>query len=721
MAMKNFRRNIIFKYALIYIVFFLATFGAILRMLRMQIEDGEQARRELQKRALIYKPVAAQRGNILAHDGNMLVSSMQKYELHYDFTAVKDNSLFNKKIDSIAHGLAAILGGNAAHYKESWLKERKRATEKHSSRYYPICRSNVDYPTMRRLRQLPLLRMRRTKGGLIIEPSIERIYLYDQLALHTLGIINKENQGVGIEYSYHKEIAGKSGWEWHRLVSKGKYAPIGSQPEVFPINGSDIVSTINTDMQIIAEEALIDKLRSTPDLEWGCAVIMDVRTGEVRAIVNKCKTASGSIAETDNYALRYRKDPGSTFKLVSILVFLEKGLDLNKQVDTKNGSIQIYDKTYYDESQRGGMLTAREVFENSSNVGAIQLAKFIYPSRSQWDDFMERIDALGIRRIVDFDIKPLTNINPKFPDIQQDQLALTAMTIGVGLEMTPLQTLAIFNAVANDGTMVHPRFIKEIRRDGKVVKSFAARKVVNKSICSAKTLEQLRQLLLGCVENGTARTARSHVLSIAGKTGTAHIAEGSKGYTNKKLASFAGYFPADNPRYSCIVAFRTYDTPNKTYGGQHAAPVFKNIAEKIYTSAAFWTIDRDWWQPDIAGMQQKLETMSSPKMPYSKSGYTSELYKVLDALGIPVHSKAAAQWTATSAADSAVCLQPRSMLAGLVPDVCGMGLKDAVYALEQNGLRTKFAGRGTIIAQNPAPGTACSKGDIVSLQLSINE
>jgi cell division protein FtsI (penicillin-binding protein 3) len=488
-----------------------------------------------------------------------------------------------------------------------------------------------------------------------------------------------------------------------------------------PINGSDIVCTIDLDLQQIAEEAIVQQLKACPELEWGCAVLMEVHTGAVRAIANKHKEArTGAIVEDDNYALRYRKDPGSTFKLISFMVMLEKGLDLGQRVATGDGSVRIGDKLYEDEGSKGGGMSAAQVFINSSNAGTVQLIRQTYPQRRDWHDFVERIDAMGIRGITKFDIDPRQDIAPVIRMASDDYLALYAMSIGVSLEMTPLQTLTIYNAIAGGGRMVHPFFVHEVRRDGRTTYSRRQGLLLNKALCSPQTLERLQRLLCAVVDSGTARRARSPMLAIAGKTGTAHIAEGSGGYTNKKLASFAGYFPAQRPRYSGIVAFRTYETTGKTYGGMYAAPVFRAIAEKTYASSSFWK--------GVAAQEALLLQSSASSadyqrgggVPYTKSGSMALLQKALSALSIPAAANAAAQWVTAAALDSVVLMQPRAAVSGLMPDVVGMGVMDAVYLLEEQGLRVHLRGRGTIVSQTPKAGAPYDRGDMVSLELTMN-
>ncbi|GHU95985.1 penicillin-binding protein [Bacteroidia bacterium] len=650
--------------------------------------------------------ILANKGNILTHDGRLLVTSMIKYRLHIDFRAdgFPDKD-FNRCVDTIADGLARILKEKTAQeYAKEWRNAYNNASKK---RNHWLTRKAVDYFTYQQLKQLPILGRGANEGGLVADEQMDRVYPYQDMAHHTLGWVNKTNQGVGIEYSYLKQINGKPGIEICQLVGKNTLIPISSEPEVLPVDGYDIVSTLDIDLQEIAEEEIKRQLLANNALEWGTAVVMDVETGEVRAIANKRRIAgSNEIVEDENYALRFRKDPGSTFKLVSFLIMLEKGLNLNDSVDTQGGYITLHGKKYEDEGKSKGIISAAQAFEYSSNVGTIELSQRTYPNKKNWGDFSDRIETLKIKDITDFDINPQQNITPVISMNPNDGMALYAMSIGTSLEMTPLQTLTIYNAIANDGCMVHPRFVKEIRKGTKVIEKSKI-KIVNKTICSKKTLEKLQGMLLGVVEHGTALQAKSDILSIAGKTGTAHIAVGNKGYTNQKLASFAGYFPADAPKYSCIVAFKTFEVPHKTFGGSIAAPVFKNIAEKIYAHSVGWQTPADAYENSIMAA------------PYTKSGKEQALQQTLAYLQIPITGTQNREWVSTSSVDNAVELQPRSIVSRLVPNVKNMGLKDAVFLLERNGMRVHFLGKGTVMQQIPAAGSPYETGDAVRLVMSV--
>lgn len=704
------------RFTLIYLMMVLVGICVVIKMVFIVVKEKNDGRAIDEKLSFKTNPIQANRGNIVAHDGRLLATSVSKYRLYTDFNARGlTDSMFYKNVDSLARGLSYIFNDKTVQQYSNELKLARRQAVKdpnqRTNRYRPIVNSYVDYVTMQRVKSLPIFKNTPNKGGVRYEESVRRIHPHDNMAYHTVGWTNQNNQGVGIEYSYNKELSGKQGKEiLQRASGRNAWIPVSSTPEVEPQDGYDVVCALDVDMQEMAETVIINKLLQNSDLEWGTAVIMEVKTGEIRAIANKRKVKeTNAIVEDENYALRYRKDPGSTFKLASFLVMIEKGLNINDTVDTKNGYIIRYNKRFEDEGSSGGILTVQQAFEKSSNVGTIVLSERIYKEHKNRKDFAQRIDALKLKDLINFDISAQQRITPLIKSADQySGLTLSMMSIGYELEITPLQTLALYNAIANNGTMVHPKFIKELRYQGEVVKTFPTQ-VVNASICSKETLKTMQGMLEGVVERGSARRARTDAFKIAGKTGTAHIAEGKKGYTNQKLSSFAGYFPADDPKYSCIVAFKTFETPNKSYGGAVAAPVFKSIAEKVYAKSI------DWHKP-IDTLGKTLEA------PYTKSGNYAELSKVLNSLHISTegNEEVNTEWVSTNSKNNQVVAVGRSITSNTMPNVLNMGIKDAVYILENAGLKVNFSGKGTIKEQHPAAGSNYNSGQTATLTLTYN-
>jgi cell division protein FtsI (penicillin-binding protein 3) len=679
------------------------------------MDGGQYQKDRIGERIHTEKIIPVSRGNILAHDEKLLATTIYKYKIFIDLNAKGlDDATFNKYVDSVALNLHSVIGEKSVEaYAKELRADRRKAlgdTKKKTFRYRPLAGRSVSYSEMKALSETPLLRRNSNSGGLMVETQISRLQPYESMARNTVGRTNSDGNGyIGIEYFFNKELAGKQGMaRLHRTVGKKQWIPLQSKPDVEPVEGSDIITTLDVDLQEMAEGEVVKSLLKNPDLEWGTAVIMEVATGEVRAIANKKREGKDRIVEKENYALYYSKDPGSTFKLASFMIMLEKNLKLTDSVDTKDGKITRYGHSFRDEGSRGGMLTMQQAFEKSSNVGTIELLRKLYGDKDGRRDFAERIEALKLKEVVNYDISHgKTGVVPNIKSVDKfSGLTLEMMSIGYELEITPMQTLALYNAVANNGVMVHPKFIKAVRQDGRVVKRFSTQ-VVHASICSKNTLNNLRLLLEGTAENGTARMARSSAFKVAGKTGTAYIAEPR--YTNQKLSSFAGYFPADNPIYSCIVAFKTFSTPNNTYGGAIAAPVFKEIAEKVYARSVTW-------HPPIT------DRRPPPEAPYTKSGSYRKLEQALAKLNIPLSAQPnASEWVTTEQQGNEVVAHNRGMVKDLVPNVKNMGLQDAIYVLENSGLRVRFSGRGTIQQQSPNPGTPCAAGDVVALTLSYNE
>ncbi|MDR0687320.1 MAG: PASTA domain-containing protein [Prevotellaceae bacterium] len=712
------KSTITVRFAIIYFMLVAAAVVVVGQMVRIATGiDGKQDMvAVINEKIFIERTIPVSRGNILAHDEKLLATTTYKYKLFTDLNAAGlHDATFNKYVDSMAASLSRVIKDKSAEaYAKELRTDRQKAISdpsKKTFRHRPLASRAVTYSEMKELSKAPILRSNPNRGGLIAKARVNRLQPYEAMARNTVGRTNGEGHGyIGIEYFFNKELAGRPGMETlHKTVGKKQWIPLRNKPDVEPVEGCDVITTLDVDLQEMAESEIVKSLLKNPDLEWGTAVVMEVATGEVRAIANKKRDNSGRIVEEENYALYYSKDPGSTFKLASFMIMLEKNLKLTDTVDTKNGRTTKYGKTFEDEGSSGGTLTMQQAFEKSSNVGTIELSKRLYTSKDGKKDFAERIEALKLKDVVNFDISPgKTGVAPNIKSVDKfSGLTLEMMSIGYELEITPMQTLALYNAVANGGVMVHPKFIKAVRQDGRVVRTFPTQ-VVHASICSNNTLDNLHQMLVGTVENGTAKKAHSSAFPIAGKTGTAHIAEPQKGYTNQKLSSFAGYFPADRPAYSCIVAFKTFDTPNKAYGGAIAAPVFKGIAEKVYARSAAW-------QPPLTEKRQPAEA------PYTKSGSYAKLRQALGKLGVPLVAKSSVgEWITTEQEGGEVLAYHRGVVKNLTPNVKNMGLQDAIYILENSGLKVRFSGRGAVQRQSPEPGTPYAAGDVVALTLSHN-
>jgi cell division protein FtsI (penicillin-binding protein 3) len=504
------------------------------------------------------------------------------------------------------------------------------------------------------------------------------------------------------------------GVEGVRLMQKlngNVWMPVHDGNEVEPKDGMDIVTTIDVDIQDVAENALLKQL-TRHEARHGTAVLMEVSTGEIKAIVNLQRNSKGEYKESYNYAIGESRAPGSTFKLASIIALLEDGyVDLTDTVDTGTGEIMYYDQRVID-TKPHGVITVQEVIELSSNVGISKLVTDYYTGKEE--KFINRLYEMNLNNSLGIDIKGEGKPEIKYPgDKLWSGVSLPQMSMGYEVRLTPLQTLTLYNAIANNGKMVKPKFVNGLMYHGDWVKSFNT-EVLKQSICSRSTLRKVKVMLEGVVERGTARNLRNENYKIAGKTGTAQIADKESGYSDRSRityqASFVGYFPADNPKYSCIVVV---NAPSRIYyGNLVAGPVFKEIADKVYAT--------NFEMHEGLNLATN-ENTEEVKIPYTKNSYKDELKYVLTDLGIMVDDEdVSSDWVLTTKLDSCVKLSNRSITKNLMPNVKGMGVKDALYILENLNLSVELEGRGTILKQSIAPGSRISKGELVVLEMSFN-
>lgn len=689
----------------VYLVYFVtAIFGLIIlfRIIYIQTAEGEKWREMARNATLRYESIDAIRGNICAEDGRLLATSIPIYEIRMDLSkTVISNEVFNQGIDSLALMLSQMFGDRTpAQYKSDIVNARKN-----QERYFLIKR-NVSYHQLSQLKGFPIFRLGRFRGGLIEIEHSRRVMPYRTMAARTIGF-EREGVYVGLEGAYRRFLEGTQGKRLLQRSAGGSWIPINDQNEIRPENGKDIITTINIRIQDIAESALLNQLiRSEAD--FGTVVIMEVSTGKIRAISNLTRNHSGFFEETYNYAIGESAEPGSTFKLASMIALLEDGkVKPDEIVHTGNGSIGYADRIMRDVREGGfGSITAKHAFEVSSNVGISQLVVKAY--RKNPSKFVEHLRNIGLDKKLGLEIKgeglPFIS-DPKSPE--WSGVSLPWMAIGYGVSLTPLQTLAFYNAVANKGRMMKPMFVEEIRQTGKTIQQFRPQ-VINRSIASPATLRIVHEMLTGVVENGTARNIFTPLYPIAGKTGTAQVANTSRGYRNPEgrkayRSSFVGYFPADQPAYSCIVVIHN---PRGAFtGGQIAAPVFKEISDKIFASLL------NYPQPPI---NQSL--MAS--FPAFRNANTQDIRTIYAAFPTKMFDNVNTSWASTHIYNDTVRLREKSFIENLVPDAVGMSLKDALYVLENAGLRVRFSGRGIVRRQSLQPGTRLIAGSTLIIELN---
>jgi cell division protein FtsI (penicillin-binding protein 3) len=699
------RDEIVWRSAVVYFVLVLLAVALLVQVLILQyVQRGKWS--EMSEK-YVYKTgeLEADRGDILAHDGRLLASSVPYYSVYMDTrSSGMSAATWSNGIGGLSEGLSKLVGvHSAAGWKSAITNARKRG-----DRYFLI-QKRVDYATLKKLKELPIFREGQFKGGFMAQPENRRILPNSELAARTIGYLNYGNEGtrVGIEGSFNKDLSGKNGVVVKQRLTGGDWIAVDGGESVDSKDGNDILTTIDIDLQDVASSALENQLRKH-NAHHGCAVLMEVATGDIRAIANLEQTGNGSYSETYNYAIGESTEPGSTFKLAALMAAIEDGvIDTGDIVDTGTGKVKYYNKIIRDTEEEGyGKLTVKEVFEKSSNVGT---SKLIYENyKDNPKEFVNRLYAMKLNQQLGLQImgegKPLI----RYPgDKYWSGLSLPMMSHGYEVQMTPLQILTFYNAVANNGKMMRPRFVTAILRNGTVVKSFGTDVIIN-SIASRNTIRKAKKMMEGVVEHGTATNLKNANYKIAGKTGTAQIALNNLGYRQKMSyqASFVGYFPADNPLYSCIVVVNA-PSNGVYYGNIVAGSVFKEISDKVYAT----TFYRDY----------RAENKGDKKMaaPEAGNGYRSDINEVLGDLKVRYRRTSKEEWVATRESGDTIRLVGVDLKEGLVPDVRGMSLRDAIYLLENSGLRVRYSGKGRVLRQSPAHGARVYEGSVVSLDMNM--
>ncbi len=642
---------------------------------------------------MVEVPIEARRGQILDDRGDPLVTSVSFFEIRMDATVVK-KAIFDSDLDSLAIMLNQIYPEKSARgYAEMIRKARA------SNNRFLLIKKMATNEDRKQLRTFPIFREGRNKGGLIdnIE-TIVRKRPHGILAHRTLGYV-KDDVRVGLEAAYNEVLAGEIGIELKQKMQTGVKQTGTMLRET--VDGSDIVTTIDRDIQEVAETELMNQLRSE-NARHGSVVVMEVKTGRIKAIANLQRTESGDYFETYNFAVGLKSYPGSTMKLLSLMAALEDGkIDINDTVNA-TGSFRFYNATLNDTDQRAyGKITIKRAFELSSNVIAkvIQNAYGENPMK-----FIEKLQSFGIDQPLGLEItgEPIPTMH-KPGDPSWSKISLPWMSIGYEVEITPLQTLALYNAVANNGTVMKPQFVSQIRKNGIVVEEFEP-VVLRKNICSQRTIDVLKSCLEGVVEDGTGKSLQSANFKIAGKTGTSRLDAGPETEEGMKhQASFVGYFPADDPIYSCIVVIAA---PSRNiYGSKVSGTVFSAIANKVYSTHLKYQ--------KAINEQRLIAQVTPPTM----DGHQGDLSIVLNRLEIKKKQNSTYDWISTRALEKYVEMNQREMVKGLVPNVVGMGLKDALYLLGNEGMYVDVSGAGRVVHQSIMPGMEVPRGGMIKLEL----
>ncbi len=665
--------------------------------------------------------VAPARGNILSCDGQLLASSLPEFKIYMDFKQLeeaKTDTLWQEKLDSICQGLHFIFPErSAAEFRANLEQGRKEG-----KRHWAVWPKRINYNTFSRVKELPVLKLSPLKSGFHWDELNSRERPYGTLAGRTVGdmyaaLNDGRSPRCGLELSYDSLLRGTTGIKQRRKVLN-KYIDIVDTP---PIAGADIVTTIDVGMQDLAERAMLDKLKEL-DANVGVAVIMEVKTGDVKAIVNLEKCVDGEYREIKNHAVSDLLEPGSVFKTLSVMTLLQDGYcDTTKVVETAGGIWPMYGRDMKDHNwHRGGYgtITLAKSLQVSSNIGISRVVDEYYHKNPE--KFVQGLYRLGIKADLGIPIVGASPAKVRMPHRnshkQYDNWSNTAlpwMSIGYETQVPPISTLAVYNAIANGGRMVKPRFVTAAVKEGKVVEEFPVEVVEgHEQIASPEVIKKITALLTNVVKIGTGKKAGTNAFDVAGKTGTAQISQGKAGYkagAMHYLASFAGFFPADAPRYSCIVCIQKTGTAS---GGTHCGPVFKQIAEGIMAH-------------NIRRSVEESRDTTSVLIPDVKTGNVLSADYVLSQLGIktkanfqPNIATQKAVWGVTTKQHDHVALIKQGEASRrYIPDVRGMGARDAVYLLESRGVKCRIDGRGKVVEQSLPPGHYIKKGDICTVTL----
>ncbi len=687
----------------VYIVyFFVVVMGLAIigRVIYIQAVEGEMWREKGKVMNLKVETVEAVRGNILAQDGSLLAVSVPLFNLRMDAGNTHyDDAYFNENVDSLALCLSQLFNDRSrASYRETLIKGRK------NNNRYLLLKREITFDQLKKVRKFPIFRDGKYRGGLIAEPRSKRVLPYQWLAFRTIGWDKEGTENdVGLEGSYSQILQGETGTRLMRRIGNGAWRPLNEENELEPLNGHDIITSIDINIQDVAEDALMRQLIAN-EADHGCAVLMEVKTGFIVAIANLGKNKDGKYEELMNYALAESSEPGSTFKLASVLAALDEGLlDLNDTVDTENGTTRFANRIMRDSHKGGyGRISVARAFELSSNVGISKAISKCFKSNPQ--KMIDKFYEMRLNQPLGMDI--YGEGKPRIRDTKDkywSKVSLPWMSIGYEVALTPLQTLSLYNAIANDGKMVKPQFIKEISHAGLTTQKFEPIVLKESIVKNKSTIVAAKKLLEDVVQKGTATNLKNSVYKIAGKTGTAQIAQNDKGYNKSNYkASFAGYFPADDPKYSCIVVI---NNPSKGiyYGGSIAGPVFKEIADKVYSTRLI------------------SDSIKNPQLqPYKvedASGDYNDLAYLLKYAPIKMERNENVSYIKIESKDSTVTVKPVVNNGETMPDVIGMGARDAMYILESSGVRVRISGKGKVKRQSIQPGMTIRKGTSCLIEL----
>ena len=662
-------KNISYRIYLVAFAIFVMAIGIAIKLTNIQWVEGDYYRKLAKERTVKNFVIPANKGNIYSADGSLLATSIPNYVIRFDAVAPKAEA-FEKNVKPLSDSLSILLGKPSYFFLNEFRKARAK-----KNRYFLVAR-DLSYTEYMKIKSFPMFNLGPYKGGIIVEQKTVREHPIGKIAERTIGYERKTPSGTidgkGIEWAFRKYLNGKDGKVLKQKIAKGQWKPIRDVNEIDPQDGYDVISTIDVFIQDIAHHALLKQLTDY-EADHGCVVVMETKTGKIKAISNLGRAADGSYYETTNYAVAESHEPGSTYKLVDMMVLLDdKKIDTSAVFDSHGGVVKYSGRSVRDSHEGGyGKISLARGFELSSNTVMVQAVYNNY--KNDPSEFVNHVNKYGLNKPLGLAIKgegkPFV---PQPTDKNWSNISLPWMAFGYGVSITALQTLTFYNAVANNGVMVKPQFVSEIKEWNRTIKKYDT-EVMNQKICSQETVLKLQAILENVVKKGTAAKLYSKDFSMAGKTGTAQVNYHKAGKEGMYYASsFVGYFPADKPKYSCIVVVHKPSTANNDYyGAGVAGPVFKRIAQKIFTDAPSTN--------EIKDINKKIKKQDDSYLAFEKKTQKQQLS---------------------------------------IPNVKGMSGMDAVALLGNLGVKVKVIGVGKVKKQSIQPGENLAKNTTITLELS---
>ncbi|MGB3077889.1 MAG: penicillin-binding protein [Saprospiraceae bacterium] len=704
--MKEVKKELLIRVYIVALVMVAVAALLFYRVAKISIVEGEHWRSMGDSLYLKYIPIVADRGDILAADGSLMTTSLPFYDLHMDFKAEGlHENIFRANVDSLAYYLSRNVNTSMSRTQmRDWLIQKRRSGDR-----YALLAKGVSIRELEHIKTFPIFRLGKNKGGLIIDPQHVRVKPFKLLASRVLGLDRDNAQSIGLERTFDGYLKGEEGQRLVQRVTGGAWIPVNDLSDLEGQRGSDIVTTINPEIQDIAEYALLDGMEKSQGSK-GTAIVMDVESGAILAMAN-LGAQGGGYDEDYNYAVGFSSEPGSTFKLASVMALLEDdGADLDTPVDLNGGTKKFAGQTMHDSKEHGiHASTLREAFEKSSNVGIAQLVQDYYGHDGKAGQFAKRIREMHLNEPTGIELDGEGAPMMKNPAVKEDHWSGTTlpwMATGYECRLTPLQILRLYNAVANDGKMMKPYIVSEITREGRVIKRFHP-EVVDRSIVSSGTIEKAHELLRGVVEEGTAKAYKPDYYMFCGKTGTARTDYYDPNSPRKSyMASFVGYFPEDKPKFSCIVM--VYDpTQGGFYGAEAALPVFKKIADRCMG------INRDLLPKTMLADTQA--TMAGVRL----AGWSQkdELNEIVDELSLDTHVDGQGDWARLAGGEEMEMEVKNILDKNMIPELYGMGIRDAIYLLENRGIHVQYQGVGRVRSQSIHSGQPIIRGTTIHLTL----